>query len=48
MSEYPKFLINMLRFIPIMNVKEACCRQIIKIFAEKKKKTMIGGTAGGD
>ena len=36
-KEYPDFLIHILRHSERIKVKEAACRKIIKLFAEKKK-----------
>mmetsp|Transcript_41226 Transcript_41226/g.30304 ORF Transcript_41226/g.30304 Transcript_41226/m.30304 type:complete len:117 (+) Transcript_41226:375-725(+) len=36
-NDYPNFLIFMLVKNNAMKVKEACCRKMIKLFADKKK-----------
>lgn len=48
-KEYPEFLIYILSKSERIKVKEAACRKIIKIFAEKKKDNgdKIGITPGG-
>ena len=48
-GEYPNFLKHILLHTDRIKLKEAACRQIIKLFAEKKKDTKSGGggTAGG-
>jgi hypothetical protein len=51
LGEYPAFLIQILLHSNRIKLKEAACRKIIKLFAEKKKDTSEklanGGTAGG-
>eukprot|EP00347_Sterkiella_histriomuscorum_P016136 403354352 len=48
-KDYPDFLIHILKSSDRIKVKEAACRKIIKLFAEKKRENQEKGgiTAGG-
>lgn len=47
-SDYPKFLITVLKETDKKYLKEACCRMIIKFFGKHEIKDLYNGEGEGD